>query len=112
MFKSGLFGGAFFVLLIALLAATLFASPVFNAGGIEILEIVELVPVDQVPDQAIESSDLFDFAILVNEIKIIPEQTNRAPKKTVYFVGHVAAALKILAETKRGLDENRFVYLV
>ncbi len=111
MFKKGFFGGAFFVVLIALLAAALFASPVFSAGGIEIAEIVELVPVDQVPDQTIESSGLFDVAILVNEIKIISEQTNRAPKMTVYLVGHVAAALKNIMQTKRGLDDNRFVCL-
>lgn len=110
MFKSGFFGGAFLILLIALLAAALSASPVFNGGGVEIGEIVELAPVDQVPDQAIESYDFVDSAILAESIILIPRHKNRA-SLAVDINGPVAVAVKNHTENKRGLDENKFIYL-
>jgi hypothetical protein len=110
MLKPRFFGGAIFALFIVLLAAALLASPVFDVGSVETVEIVELAPVDQVPDQAIESVDFFGFAILVKNITLIPRHKNRA-QLTVDINGPVAVAVKNLMKNKRGLDENKFIYL-
>ncbi len=105
MFKTPFYSTVF--ILIVLFSVALFSAPVFDLGGVETLDIVIELRVDDVVSAEIvlQNYNLYLAEILgLNQIHRI--------EKIITLNNHAVARIEMVPRRHRRLDENKFIFIV